>query len=86
MTVREETKAAVLSAMANIGREAKLNGDDPWTAIAKAIPDAPAEVIAEAYLAIEDEATAAWWDRMERTIDDDVVRHALSAASLGETE
>lgn len=74
---RSETKAAVLSAMADIGRQAKAKGKDAWSAIAAAVPAAPADVIAEAYLAVEDEATAAWWDQVERTIDGEVVRNAL---------
>lgn len=75
--VRPETKAAVLSAMAEIGRAAKLDGEDAWAAIAKAVPGAPADVITEAYLAVEDEASAAWWEQVEKTIDGEVVRRAI---------
>lgn len=77
MMARIETKAAVLAAMTSIGREAKAQGDDAWTAIAKAVPDAPSDVVAEAYLALEDEASAAWWEQVEKTIDGELVRHAL---------
>lgn len=79
--VRTETKAAVLNSLANIGKGAKREGKDAWAAIAKAVPGTPSVVIAEAYLAVENEEEAAWWDQVEKTIDGEVVRAALGIQS-----
>ncbi|WP_337183824.1 hypothetical protein [Shinella sp.] len=75
--VRSETKAAVLSAMADIGRQALADGKDAYAAIERAMPDAPVAVVVEAWLAVEDEATTAWWDQVEKTIDGEIVRRAI---------
>lgn len=75
--VRIETKAAVLSALAEVGREARSKGLDPWQSIADAVPDAPSDVVAEAWLAVEDEASAAWWEKVEKTIDGEIVRRSI---------
>lgn len=75
--VRPETKAAVLQAMKEVGRNAQAAGMDALKTIERTFPGAPVEVHVEAWLAVVDEATQAWWEQVENTIDAEVVKDAL---------
>lgn len=80
--VRPETKAAVLQAMEEVGRSAHAAGMDAFKAIADTFPDAPTDVHVEAWLAVDGEATEAWWEQVERTIDAEVVRRAIGQGNI----
>ena len=73
-TVRTEVKAEIIA----VCREAKAKGDDGWKAVEARFPGIPPDVVAEAWLAVEDEATEAWWQTVERTIDGEIIRNALA--------
>jgi hypothetical protein len=74
--IRLEVKAQI----ADTFRAAEAQGNSGWAAVESAFPGIPAEVVAEAWLIVSDEDTAAWWSSVERTIDGELVRTAVAAA------
>ena len=84
MSINPEVRQQVMAALVETYVQAKAQGLDGWRAVQTAFPGTPPEVIAEAMLAAEDEATAAWWAALERTIDAEVIGKAV--AVLGGTK
>ncbi|WP_020187821.1 hypothetical protein [Methylopila sp. 73B] len=79
MTVREETKRAVLAQIITVMEAADAQGVDPWMAAEGVYPTVPTDVIAEAWCQFEAAKTDAWWRSMEQTIDGEIVKRALKA-------
>lgn len=78
-TVREQ----VLAEMVAIGRQAAARGHDAYAAIEATFPGAPTQVVVEAWLKTEDEAVEAWWQGVEKTIDGEAIRNAVTTVSGG---
>lgn len=74
--IRKEVMAEIIDTY----RAAKARGADEWKAVEAAFPGIPTDVTAEAMMAVEDEASEAWWQTVERTIDGEVIRNALAKA------
>ena len=72
--IRKEVMAEIVV----VYRAARDRGDDGWKAVEAAIPGIPSDVVAEAWLQVEDEATETWWSGVERTIDGEIIRNALA--------
>ncbi|MBS7696291.1 MULTISPECIES: hypothetical protein [unclassified Chelatococcus] len=74
--IRQEVMATLINFM----REARAQGLDDWKAAEQRFPGTPAEVIAEAWGAVNDEEVSRWWASVERTIEGEVVRNAIVKA------
>jgi hypothetical protein len=76
LTLRAEVRAAVIATMA----EAEKAGRCPL-AIAQALyPGIPTMVLGECYASLQMAEEDAWWEALERTIDAEVIRHAVAAS------
>ena len=84
MAPQSQTRTEVMAEVIKTGRSARQRGGDPWKAIETAYPGIPADVVAEAWLQVEDEATEAWWSTVERTIDGEIIRNALARNSAAQ--
>ncbi len=73
----KQIRAEVLEAIKDVVRTAKKQGLDGSEAVRRVFPGTPDGVIAEAWWDVEQEAEAAWWDSIERTIDAEVIKLAL---------
>lgn len=51
---------------------------DELIAFKSAFPDAPESLYYDAYFELDQRAEDAWWDKMEKTIEGDVIRRALA--------
>lgn len=73
--VRQQVMAEIIKIMA----EAQARGEDGFVAARAAFPGVPAMVLGEARaeLAIAEEER--WWETLERTIDGEVIRTAVTA-------
>jgi hypothetical protein len=80
MNIAPSIREQVIAALVETYAQAKAQGLDGWRAVQTAFPGKPPEVIAEAMLAAEDEATAAWWASVERTIDAQIIGKAIVVA------
>lgn len=80
MQTQSNTRQQVMAEIIIVGRKAKSQGLDPWKAIEAAFPGIPTDVTAEAWLDVEEEATEAWLQSVEKTIDAEVIRNALAKA------
>jgi hypothetical protein len=74
--IRQQVFAAIIACMS----KAMSEGRDPQKAAEHEFPGVPGGILGEAYgeaLAAEDEA---WWRTLERTIDGELIRSAITAA------
>lgn len=76
ITVRDQVKAAIIDAMA----EADKAGRCPLAAAEAAFPGTPTVVLGACYGEMLSDDEDAWWKRIERTIDAEVIRNAVAAA------
>lgn len=63
---------------ADVMRDGDYRGVDPWRAAETAFPGTPTDVIAAAWVDYEDRKTEAWWQQVEKTIDGEIIRRALT--------
>ena len=75
-----QTRHEVMAEIIKTGRAARNRGADPWKAIEAAYPGIPSDVVADAWVQIEGDATEAWWQTVERTIDGEIIRNALTTS------
>ena len=76
--VKVETKAAVLTELAEQARIAKKRGQNAYSLLRVQNPDVPESIIAEAWTQMESDEEEAWWDSIEKTIDGELVKRAIS--------
>ena len=73
---RKEAMAEIIDTY----RTAHARGGDGWRAVETAYPGIPTDVVAAAMVEAESEATEAWWQKVERQIDGEIIRNALAKA------
>lgn len=74
--VREQVMAAIVET----GRKLRGDGIDVLSGLQRAYPGIPDEVLVEAWMKVDDEATEAWWQQVERTIDGEIIKQAVITA------
>lgn len=74
--VREQVMAAIVET----GRKLRADGMDVLSGLQRAYPGIPDEVLVEAWMKVDDEATEAWWQQVERTIDGEIIKQAVITA------
>ncbi|MCJ2103163.1 hypothetical protein [Methylobacterium sp. E-046] len=74
--IRSQVKAAILVTMA----EAETAGLCPVTAARAAYPGTPGMVLGECLADLQASQEEAWWQRVERTIDVELIRNAVAIA------
>ena len=72
--IRKEIQAEIVLSM----KAAKARGEDPWEYAKRAFPGIPIGVLTLADLELDGEEEEAWWRSMERTIDGEIIRNALT--------
>ena len=78
VSLRAEVKASVIATMA----EAEKIGRCPLAFAQAAYPGIPTMVLGECYADLQMAQEEAWWQRIERTIDAEMIqRAAITAAS-----
>ena len=80
MTAVSQIRKEVMAEIADTYRAARTRGADGWKAVEIAYPGIPSDVVAEAMMAVEDEVSEAWWQKVERTIEGSIIRNALAGA------
>lgn len=74
--IRAQVKAAIIGTMA----EADQEGRCPLAAAEAAYPGTPAMVLGECFAEMQMDQEDAWWERVERTIDGEIIRNAVAVA------
>ena len=70
----------VMAALVETGRTCRDAGLDVLKGLERAYPGTPMDVLVEAWMKVDDEATEAWWQQVERTIDGEVITRAIKSA------
>jgi len=78
MAPRKEIKEQVLAHLIKVIEEANELGLDGASVARKMYPDIPSSVIASAEVATWSRAENAWWESVERTIDGEIIKNAIS--------
>jgi len=73
--VRKQIMAEIIAFM----RDASAKGEDPWKSAERNFPGIPSEIVADAWLTLNDEETEKWWQSVEKTIDGEIIKNALAA-------
>lgn len=74
---RQQVRAAILDTMA----QAEKAGLDPLEAALAVYPGTPRFVLAEIEADLMMAEANAWWERVERTIDSEVIRNVIAVAA-----
>lgn len=74
---RKQVEATIIATMA----QAEVDGRCPLAAAEAAFPGTPAMVFGCCYAELQMAQEDAWWEAVERTIDAEVIRNAVAAAS-----
>lgn len=74
--IRRQVKARIMEVM----RTAKSAGMDAWKVAERTFPGTPTDVIAECWCNVEEEATEAWWEAVEKTVDLELAQRAIASA------
>lgn len=64
-----DRELSVRTHFAEVARSAKRQGMDGLSALRAVFPGSPRELLAEIWWEVEEEATAAWWDGVSKTIE-----------------
>lgn len=75
-----DVRAQVQEQIIDVIREAEDQGLDGFRAAQRAFPGTPEIVIIMASVELDGRRTEAWWQQVERTIDGEIIRNALSKA------
>ncbi|KAB1075916.1 hypothetical protein [Methylobacterium soli] len=71
--LRAEVKATIIRFMA----EAERQGLDAYNAAESEFPGTPDGVLFECLGALGSQQEAAWWDRIQKTIDGEIIKNAI---------
>lgn len=83
MMVRRETKDAVLCEIASVIRAASAEGKDGLKVAEAKFPGTPYMVLIEASVIVEMEDEDDWWEKVETTIDGEIMRQSLRIVGEG---
>ena len=72
--LRREVMAQIIGFM----ERAKEAGHDPFAAARQSFPDVPISIVSEAWAEFDDQETERWWESLERTIDGEIIKNALT--------
>ncbi|MEF2551331.1 hypothetical protein VQ042_08125 [Aurantimonas sp. A2-1-M11] len=71
----DQTRKEILDELAKIAAEAMARGEDGWKALV--LMGVPVSVATEAWLIADEAKTESWWQKVERTIDGEIIRKAI---------
>lgn len=74
--IRKQIEAAIIAVIA----EAEEQGLHGVTAAARAFPGTPSTVLWECWAEWDSNQVEGWWQTVERTIDGEVIRNAITTA------
>jgi hypothetical protein len=77
---RKKYREAVIAEVARVMARADAEGKSKILAAREAFPGIPMAVVAEANAVLSRQAEADWWAGIEKTIDGEIVRRALTSA------
>ncbi|NVM41945.1 hypothetical protein HWX16_16580 [Ochrobactrum intermedium] len=77
--VRKETKEAVINEVAKVAYQAIKSGRDPHKVVREKFPDIPDMVHIDGIVRAEMQAEDEWWEKVEKTIDGEIVRRAIAS-------
>lgn len=80
---KRKIRAQVVATIADTMRDARDQGLDHFAATKKAYPGTPDSVLYTAEAELEYEDDEAWWSQVERTIDAQVIKNALTVPKGG---
>ncbi|GGF82142.1 hypothetical protein GCM10007301_47820 [Azorhizobium oxalatiphilum] len=78
MSLREEIKAQIWKQVLGVMRDAQAAGLHPFSEAQRAFPEVPGYILAQIEVDLWDEEENAWWEGIEKTIDAEVIRKALT--------
>lgn len=78
MSARAEIRAAVIGQLVAVMKDAEAQGCNAMLSAQETYPDVPYLVVLEAWLQVDADKTDAWWRSIEKTIDGEIVRRALT--------
>jgi hypothetical protein len=74
--MRKQVRSEIIAFMI----EAQKKGKHPFSAAQAAFPAVPAGILGQCLMEADNAEEEAWWEHMERTIEEEVVRNALQKA------
>lgn len=71
--IRDQVREQIIDVMV----ATELDGDDAMDAARRAFPTVPIDPILDAWVEFEHRKTEEWWDKVEKTIDAEIIRKAI---------
>lgn len=78
MAPRKEIREQVVAQVIEVIKQARDNGEDDMKAVSRTFPGLPEQVYWQAWSDLEDAELNAWWDTVEKTIDGEIIKNAIT--------
>ncbi|MGR7993819.1 hypothetical protein [Xanthobacter sp. ZOL 2024] len=78
MAPRKEIHEQVLAQVIEVIKQARANGEPEMAVVARTFPGMPDAIYWAAYCDLDNAEIDAWWEAVEKTIDGEIIRNALS--------
>ena len=78
MVPRKEIKEQVLAQVIEVIKQARANGEPEMEVIKRTFPGMPEDIYWQAFCALDSAEVDAWWESVEKTIDGEIIKNAIS--------
>lgn len=78
MAPRKEIREQVLAQVIEVIKQARANGEPEMEAIKRTFPGMPEDIYWQASCALDRAEVDAWWEAVEKTIDGEIIKNAIS--------
>ena len=78
MAPRKEIREQVLAQVIEVIKQARANGEEEMGVIARTFPGMPEAIYWSAFCDLENAEVNAWWEAVEKTIDGEIIKNAIS--------
>lgn len=78
MAPRKEIRDQVIAQVIEVIKQARDNGEDELPTVMRTFPGLPEQVYWDAFCALDNAEVNAWWETVEKTIDGEIIKNAIS--------
>lgn len=78
MAPRKEIREQVFAQVIEVIKQARANGEPEMDVIKRTFPGMPDTIFWEATCALDFAEENAWWEAVEKTIDGEIIKNAIS--------
>lgn len=78
MAPRKEIRDQVIAQVIEVIKQAREDGEEETAVVFRTFPGLPDQVYWDAFCALDSAEVNAWWETVEKTIDGEIIKNAIS--------